>query len=279
MRGVGSSKLAGGISAIVIFGILILSGPAQAFTLGLEILNPEVEAGENISFMASIDIEAEEFLEIDYLVLKLYGPSPVSCVFNINGSLISGCDGIFIEQISSSPYQYGYGFSEGVFRYNITLNTSEYLVGIYDTSLEIRSHEESFSQQGEQIIIRDKNIEELEKCSIRARDGTLMVNGINFGENNDLNFYLSEGSSGLGQGSLTGQMDRSRFSYDFDILGVIENNPEMAKILVSGTYRVNLGQNIPESALITFDKINNEISLVGDYVEMGDANIWSRNYC
>ncbi len=272
-------RLVGGIITILLLGILIFSGPAQAFTLGLEVINPQINEGEIISFMASIEIDEGEFMEIDHLILKLEGPSQTICKFDTNGTIISGCNGIFIDQISSSQYNYGYGFGEGIFEYNITLNSSGYLSGFYETFLNTIRGQEVFSQQGDNIIIRGGDIEGLERCSIRAKDGSLNVGELDIGDNNDLNFYLSEGSSGFGQGSLTGQKSRKRLSYKFDVLEVIENNNDRIIISVSGNYKINRGDWLAEDALIFFDRIDDRISLVGENIELIDSDIQFREMC
>lgn len=279
MRKEGGARLVGGVVAIILLSILIISGPAQAFTTGFSVLNSRVEKGEVISFTASVEIDSGEFLEIEDFVLKLEGPSEVNCKFLPDGSIISGCEGITIRLISSSPYNYGYGFSEGTFEYEILLDTGGYVVGFYETSLSVFSEGEVFSKPGENIIIGSDESLGLEKCSIRAKDGALNVEGVDLGNNNELSFYLSKGSSGLGQGFLIGQKNRKRVNYDFDVAEIIENGADRAVIRVLGDYRINIGAKKQNEAFIIFDKINDKIRLVSNELELINADVNLKKMC
>lgn len=270
-------KITASIITLSILSILIMSGPAQAFILGLTIFDNEVEKGELISFTASIKIENGEYLDIKNIVLELKGieiPISFECSFNVKGEIIKGCEGIKIEQMSSTQYDYGYGYGYGYTNgnlvYNITLNTSYYIAGTYETYLNIFVKEKSFFQQGENISIKTK-VMPLEGYSLRAK-GKLIVEGKDFGEGK-LNFYVPLKNAANGKGSLTGQKDRNRASYEFDVQEIVENNNSYAIVLISGSYRIALENEKKENALIFLDKINKKISLVGDNIELSDAEI------
>ena len=152
-----------------IFAILILSGPVQAFTLNLLLDNNTPRQGETITFTVEIDIDSIENLPIDELILEISGPKFVSCRFDALGSEISGCEGITITRIQNSSYEYdygygyygndynfgyGYGYGTGKLAYEISLYTSNYPVGDYDTDLKVTIGEDEFSKSGEDFTIR-----------------------------------------------------------------------------------------------------------------------------
>jgi len=159
------------ITTFIIF-LLILSGPASAFILSLNIIpdNP-VTKGESISFTGEIEINSDENLPIDSLLLKLDGNEAVNCLFYPNGTIISGCKGISIDFLGSASFGYGYGYgysygygynfgygygyTNGKLIYNFTLNTSDYIPGNYSTELTAYIDGESFSTDGNKIIILD----------------------------------------------------------------------------------------------------------------------------
>ena len=272
-----------GIKVIAIFItlfiviILLLTGPANAYILGLNVLNKEVFKGENINFTASTQIEIGEFLKIDYFILKLNGPMSVECMFHTNGSIINSCPGITIKNISSAPYNFGYGYGTGLFEYNITLDTSYYFPGQYSTSLVLVDNGNRIEQSGDNITIKTM-IDELLGCSIRAEDGNLMAEGMDFGDG-EISFYIPLGNADVGEGHLTGQKGRNRLSYDFNIIDILINTPGYAEILVSGKYKIGRGAETPETSIIHFDKISNQITLTGTNVLLGTSDIGTRSRC
>ncbi|MEK6906004.1 MAG: hypothetical protein AABW81_00090 [Nanoarchaeota archaeon] len=71
------------IITIIILSIIILSGPANALNINFMIGDSEINKGEKNTFSASIDIDSEEFIDIDYLTLEITGPvnlHTASCV-------------------------------------------------------------------------------------------------------------------------------------------------------------------------------------------------------
>lgn len=147
------SKTFGILGAIFIIALLVISGPAQAFVLDLTSDKSSVSKGETVVFNASVDINSNENLPISKLVLELNGPETVSCEFNVDGTIISGCKGITIKKISGGNYLgYGYGYGEyhgygydfgygygynGKLEYEITLASDNYQTGIYSTALRV----------------------------------------------------------------------------------------------------------------------------------------------
>jgi|SRR3989338_6931006 len=254
--------------------LLIVAGPAQAFILQLSIPDKDVTKGENITFIASTTIEDQEVLNISHFIFELNGPKTTICKFSPQGKVIEGCEGITIEQISSIGYGYGYGyvFSNGVLSYNITLNTSNYSVGIYKTLFLMFFDNQNFTQKGDKIIIRGK-VDPDGSCSVRGNNGDITVNGTAFDKNNKINFYIPLNELSKGTGSLTSQTRRSRLSYDFKVGEILENNNNRLKVIVNGQYKINRTKPIKEEAVIMVNKKNKTIDIIGDNLKINDMNL------
>lgn len=160
------------IITLFVLGLLVLSGPAQAFTIGLIILEDVIVKGETTSFTGEIEINSDENLPVDNLILKLDGDLSggeiVNCLFSPNGTEISGCKGLLIDYLGNASFEYGngygyygygynfgygYGFTNGKLMYNFTLNTTDYALGNYTTKLTANIGSNSFSNTGDNIII------------------------------------------------------------------------------------------------------------------------------
>ncbi len=272
--------LAVGVTFLILL-ILLVAGPAQAVILGLTVDDTNVEKGEMINFQASAEVEAGEVLEVEYFVLKLMGPDTIECKFDVDGNPISGCDGIYITQIDVPPYGYGYGFSQGFFKFNITLDTNYFASGKYETYLEMLVAGDSMMKRGEDVHIRPKpgpNFD-MAGCSIRAEGGDLVAGGddIDFGKGK-INFHIPLGNANNGKGSLIAQKGRERFSYKFDIISVDANNDLYADFTVKGECKVD-GQKMQKVAHIHYDKIANTIDVTCTELEIYDMEITFQKWC
>lgn len=157
---------------VVLIGLLVLAGPAQAFTLNISPTENVVDVGEEISFIASLDIAPEERLPVEYLEL-IIGTS-ITCRFEPDGSSISGCSELNIVKLSGANftegnrtgnfndteygfgfgYGYGYGISESL-SYNITLNSLVLGEGEFSVVLKAKMLEEEtvFESDGGNLTI------------------------------------------------------------------------------------------------------------------------------
>jgi translation elongation factor EF-1beta len=147
--------------AIVI--MLILSGPATAIQIGLNIDNTTPVQGEKVTFTVTTDISGmDKYVPMENFSLLLYNDDKVvrNIVFALNGTIISGGQGVTIDPIavpSSSDYGYGYGYgydygygygynfgygygyaankgvggSTLIYMYNVSLDTINFDVGEY----------------------------------------------------------------------------------------------------------------------------------------------------
>jgi uncharacterized membrane protein YgcG len=183
--GAGTKFFAVMLSTFII-GILLFSAPARAFVLDLSSDKTSVSKGELIVFTASVDINSNERLPIDKVVLELLevnGVKNVSCEFSVDGTAISGCDGLTIKKLNDAFHifspgygygynygyynnngqgygynfgddsGYGYGYSNGKLSYEIRLNTDNYLIGEYSTKLKVFIKDKVFSRAGNSITI------------------------------------------------------------------------------------------------------------------------------
>jgi len=161
----------------VVLMLLIFSGPAEAFTIGLTIGENYAPLGKTISFTGSVNINSLENLPINNLKLSLDGPEDINCLFLANGSIVSGCKGLTIELLGNASYRkghgygyygygydfgYGYGYTNGTLLYNFTLNSTNYTQGIYETGLSVFIDGDEFFNPGDSIyILEDINITDL----------------------------------------------------------------------------------------------------------------------
>ncbi|VVB77920.1 Uncharacterised protein [uncultured archaeon] len=167
------------VASIVILLIILIAGPAQAYNLDLKVNRPVVIQGDKIVFKVSVDLDSKT-VPVSKLVLQLNGPENVTCEFNVNGSIISGCKGIRIVSndrndpstptntsnesasdnqseidMSESEFGYGYGTHKKLI-YNIQMDTENYSGGVYDTKLLVFIPSQTLSTNGQKItVIKD----------------------------------------------------------------------------------------------------------------------------
>lgn len=173
-------KITSILVSLVIVGLLIMSGPVQAFVLSLDIEggNSEVVSGESFVINSVFSIlGGDNKVPVEILSLEIFGQETRTCEFYVNGSLVNsssaGCGGISIEGDSGNGlgengssygygygyykgygynFGYGYGYSNGDLKYTITMNTAGFSVGSYNSKLvsvmdnkEFSSNEISFN--------------------------------------------------------------------------------------------------------------------------------------
>lgn len=273
----GKLKLVSAVITVFIITILIVTGPANAVIIGMTVLDDNVVKGDVASFTASVEIEDGEALDITQLGIDLSGLISTGCTFLPDGTKITSCTGFNITLLSSAPfgygYGYGYGFTKGTLSYLIEVDTTNYPTGTYNTNILAFTPEQIIQDNGPDIVILAKKIL-LEKCSVRADQGNLTVGEESFlGNKNKLNFYIPQKDATKGQGSLTAQYDKRRFSYSFDITDIQENNPTRAVILATGEYRINTGEKITQDSVIYLDKVEKTVDIVAPDFSAEDLKI------
>ncbi len=269
------------IAASVTVGIIvmiIMLSPANAFILGFTVSDNNVVSGEVINFQVSAEVEAGEVLNITHFVLMLTGPEAISCLFTPNGTEISGCDGIEIEQIEDTNfgygygYGYGYGFLQGFLKYNITVNSGILDIGEYIAKLIANIDEDDVISQELEITI-ESGLEPLEGCSIRARDGGVDYQNLSFNnKKSKFSVNVPLKNANKGQGSFGAQGDE-RISYKFRVKNVGKDGNSSVVFDVSGTFRNHEKDKISLDAKIIYDKITDSVDIMSSEFNVNDLDV------
>lgn len=288
-RGKDYSRFIAIFLTIIILGVLVISGPANAFSLSLNVPFEGIQRGKIVSFIASVNLDQDEKVDINYLTLKLNGTSNiigrkdlVLCKFKPDGDLmnVNACKGIKIEKIEIGNYGYGYDTHKESYVYNITIDTDEYLPGIYKTGLSILSKGEFYEQDGNDLnIISNATLPPLKDCSIRGKDGITFVEEKDFGNKSKINFFIPLKNARSGTGYITGQKGRTTFSYEFTVNDVIDDGRNSTIIVVDGKYKIGIGKEKNEKSFIILDKNNNKISVLGENINVVFNDIDLKNKC
>lgn len=164
----GNKNISRFVSVVVVL-LLVVASPGNAFSLSLGLDNDSPTKGQTITFTGKVDVGEREFLPVDFLVLSLEGAENYDCRFDVNGNLLSECKGISIERISSPDFGYGYGYGfygygydfgygygigAGELEFRISLDTSQYSAGSYNSALKVHVDDKEFSKGGESFVIK-----------------------------------------------------------------------------------------------------------------------------
>ncbi len=274
MASIKNSKIISVMISLVIIMVLVFNGPASAFSAQIYVSNTSPTKGQKINFIIKVSSDVGE--KVNYLKLVLSGPKNFECVFNYSGTILSGCRGakIFVYDKSENNNGYGYG-NEKKLEYNITFDTIYLDPGIYSSKI-ILIGVKTKEFPGDKIVVSQGNV--LEKCSVRAKDGLInYTNGIF--TKNDINFYIPLIGAKIGEGKLTGQNARNRFSYSFDVLRGIKNTPNEFVFEVSGNLKLDKIDMNNVKAVIYLDKLNNKIRVASDRFNVSNMDVTLRKFC
>jgi len=127
---------------------------SSAFYLNINNSNTKVNPGENTYITTSLTIETNEIVPVDEFILELFGPIDTTCTFLTNTTAISGCENLKIQQLTSTTtttanlsgnysgqeytWPYNLGYEPGKLSYNITINTSTFPKGIYESRFRVK---------------------------------------------------------------------------------------------------------------------------------------------
>jgi len=263
------TKILSGIITLSVITFLFLTGPARAFNLALTIDNPIPIIGDIITFESSAEIELNEFKDIQNFTLMLNGPQNLTCHFLPNGDIIGQCPGVAIQQIQSTPYQFGYGFQQGFMRYRITIDSGTLSIGDYQAKLIATTPSEIIQSSKENLTIL---LDILEKCSIRAEGGEATYAQESFTQNNRLSLNSPLNKANDGEGGFTTQKDRTRLSYDFDVNGAARSG-NVIMFNVNGIIKKNPNQKANDNAIITFNMQTLQLTLNGDNLDINNMDV------
>ncbi|MDP2925705.1 MAG: hypothetical protein Q8N99_05010 [Nanoarchaeota archaeon] len=276
------------VITIFVLGILFLSVPAQAFTLGLDFPSKKLTRGDNINFKVTVKLESNDEVNVTTFLLRLIGPFTSNCKFDRDGNIIIGCKGMTIEKVTDPDtcapgygYCYNYGNKKN-FHYKISLDTTEYYAGKYRTSATAYSGNKVLTaQEGDELTIDP--IEEVaslyESCSIRAKDGNAYIEDTNYGQSNKLNFYLAGPKARKGEGFVNGQKGRTTYNFKFKVNDIIDKDSNLTIISVTGKYKVGIGAFKNENAVIVLNKKKSTVNIIGENVNIAYMNINFMNGC
>ncbi|HRZ85601.1 MAG TPA: hypothetical protein P5277_02365 [Candidatus Paceibacterota bacterium] len=166
---------------IGVISMLLVSGPADAYTLNLTSDKTTVNQGDEITFNVDLNINVDngEYSKINTITLKLEGPETKYCVFNVSGNIVSECEGVKLITLTSSidenslnfsdtyygytpqnysnyGYFYGYGYNKVNLNYKIVLDTTNYSAGIYNNSVKVVAGNEIIEYSGKSIEIKEQ---------------------------------------------------------------------------------------------------------------------------
>jgi hypothetical protein len=277
-------KVIATIISLTIFLVILFSSPAEAYNLSLLISENEINRGDFITITASIEsLDYSDCLKnIDSIKLLILGPTNEECNFDKDGNIIQGCSKVkdikfeFIKKNEIYGYECQEGLGQGILKYEIILNSENLAEGNYKTSLIFNSDNKEIEKQGNEFKIKKATTK---KCSVRAADGSLIVDEINFGNNNKINFFVPITNANIGEGYLFGQKDRTRINYRFKVINTIKNSPEELLFEVSGYYRIAVNKPILEKAVITVDKLKKQISMSGKTISASYMDINLKEGC
>ncbi|MEK6891453.1 MAG: hypothetical protein AABX03_04940 [Nanoarchaeota archaeon] len=284
-----NSRVIAGVVSVLVITILILAGPATAFSLGIIVKEKFVKLGDQAKIFVSSQLEENEMLEVSKFELVVENDEKsFTCSFLPNGTFISGCDGFTITEASminesttilGYGYGYGYGYQTikgGKLGYNISIDTRKIGAGIYNTKIVMFLKEDISEKDGGELFIIDTN--GLRGCSLRANSGIVEL-GEQQTSRNKLSLNIPLQNAVTGSGSLQSQARKVRSKYEFRVIGTLQNNATNAQILVSGKYTENRGNSSEERAIIYLDKKNKEITISDNKVNAEKMRVTLMQRC
>ncbi|MFA5993124.1 MAG: hypothetical protein WC796_05450 [Candidatus Pacearchaeota archaeon] len=155
--------------------MLLISAPANAFTIGFSSDKKEVEQGDEVSFDISLQVSQEEYSSISSITLSLDGPENKYCTFSTSGNILSGCAGvknIIVNMNNNSDggdgysygyagymynYAYGYGDQKIELNYRLVYDTETFPIGTYTTSVKVNYGSSQLQIDGENLIVKQKS--------------------------------------------------------------------------------------------------------------------------
>lgn len=146
---------------LVIIALLVFAGPAGAATLKIDgIQKTPYTVKETVNFKASVHLEDLETLTINSISLVLNNDKKkeeVICTFDINGTVISGCNGINVSLLSNNlTMGFGYFSGEGSLLYNVDLDVdpSGLTIGSNKLSLVVNTPASELASDNANIVVK-----------------------------------------------------------------------------------------------------------------------------
>ena len=159
------SKVAAGVLTLIIITLLVTISPVGALNLKLNGSKGPHKANEVVNFTASVDLESQEKVAFQNFSLVLDAEKKkeeVICTFDINGTVISGCQGIDIDLVSSNvTFGYGYAEGSGSLEYLIKINLSQSTLSLGNNKIYLLAETDTgqiISQRQDLVMIPAKPV-------------------------------------------------------------------------------------------------------------------------
>ena len=112
----------------------------------------------------------------------------------------------------------------------------------------------------------------VDRCSVRARNGIVVTDSMEFFENK-LNFNVPNRGAAEGRGSLTSQEGKDRLSIKFNIKNITATNENDLTFMADATGKLNKHELDLDSLEINFDKVNNIVTITGSGIDEIDGEL------
>ena len=154
------SKFFASLITIIVVSLLVFSGPAQAFSVSLGNFDDSTPTqGDTITATATIDIRGDERMAMPN-PLGVFVDNNLLCTFSFSDTEVV-CGNVTVRLVASSSnaslgygygYKYGYdesygyynGYTNGIYTYDIIINTTDYSAGIHSVEIRVNVKEDPF---------------------------------------------------------------------------------------------------------------------------------------
>ena len=250
---IGKERLIGSFFALVIIGLLVIAGPAEALSFSISDI-PDTNKGDTLEYDIRVNVLDSEQLPLEHstLIIRKTGSffDVFTCIINSDASYsctrqrgsssapINPDDSITITRSNvNGSFGYGY-FSGGDLIFHVTWHTPVNLKpGQYGTKLIIESNENRF-ESPEKLFNIITPARPRDRFSIRARGVNAFINQRLIQSNNDINFHYSNIPPEQGQSTLEIQGRNVRLGINMDRARLINNDEDeiIVKYRGSGIY-------------------------------------------
>jgi len=177
------------LTGFVLF-LLVFAGPTNALNLSL---TGFAISGNSLSTTATINVASNDRIKFNEIKLNLNGPVDKVCKFSVDGTAISGCEGVTINLLSQTTefgygngfgygYNYGYGYnqgySNGAFTYEILLDSNHFISGTYSVSLSTDLGSNEYFSSSESLSITSTNVASSETNAYAGTNSVINSQGL-----------------------------------------------------------------------------------------------------
>jgi hypothetical protein len=114
IRSTRKNRILSALLSIMVIGMLIMAGPAQAVSVTVDNLSsPTPLSGETVTFDVDVSVAPSENIPVSGVFLQV---GATKCLFDIDGTRISAdaiCQSFTLTQTASGDFGFGYGYGNG----------------------------------------------------------------------------------------------------------------------------------------------------------------------